>query len=142
MQLFVPVLANDHYYLYVFNMLDGRVEVLDNMDTAIKHNIPFVAKYGETYNFLVEPFARYANSQRAIVAYARLRKLKEPKIIDLPWSNSENKTDCAVYMMCHMKTYKAGVDGYNCGIPPIGRTTRQKDAHQNKLDKLRIKYLT
>ncbi|CAI9089822.1 OLC1v1024462C1 [Oldenlandia corymbosa var. corymbosa] len=90
----------------------------------------------------VEALARYADSQRAITAYNRLRKLKEPNIVHLLWSNSENKTDCVVYMMCHMKTYKAGVDSYNCGIPPIGKTTRQKDVHQNKLDKLRIKYLT
>ncbi|CAI9101778.1 OLC1v1039189C1 [Oldenlandia corymbosa var. corymbosa] len=51
-QLFLPVLHSAHYYLYVFNMVNKRVEVIDNAD-SIGASIPFKNKYGETYMFMV-----------------------------------------------------------------------------------------
>lgn len=36
-------------------------------------------------------------------------------LLEMPWKNRTNKTDCGVYAMRHMETYK-GNQTWNCGF--------------------------
>ncbi|CAI9090192.1 OLC1v1024916C1 [Oldenlandia corymbosa var. corymbosa] len=137
--LFVSILHSVHCYLYVFNMVNKRVEVIDNAD-SIGAGIPFQNKYGETYRFMIEVFTRYF-TENGSNQLKNVEQFKNPKVHPLKWSNIGNHIDCAIYTMCHMKKFSIFLKEFKTGIPVYGTTERQQKNHQAKLDQLRIKYL-
>nr|GMC79942.1 ulp1 protease family, C-terminal catalytic domain-containing protein [Ipomoea batatas] len=57
----------------------------------------------------------------------------EPKIMQMPWRDVNNKIDCGVYLMRHMETYTGqAVSAWDCGLVK---------GEYCMLQKLRIKYM-
>ena len=48
-QVFFPIIAHEHYYLIVFNILKGTSVIIDNIDSVETYE----EKYKEIYEFVV-----------------------------------------------------------------------------------------
>ncbi|KNA13046.1 hypothetical protein SOVF_120210 [Spinacia oleracea] len=85
-------------------------------------------KYYDYPEKLLGAFSMYINSLG--------HKLKRPlteynvRIIEMPWRNNKNNTDCGIYTMKHMETYHAK-ERWGCSLEPD---------NDDILKQLRLKY--
>lgn len=80
-------------------------------------------------------FGRYLEE----VNHQKAKQMSNPNLtinlLDMPWKTKNNKTDCGIFAMRHMETFKGQTDGkYSCGFPKEG------GSQDVMLDRVRSKY--
>ncbi|KAL1805132.1 hypothetical protein ACET3Z_028200 [Daucus carota] len=80
-------------------------------------------------------FCNYLNDKVNASYSKRIRKLK-PVYLTMPWQTLYNSSDCAVFLMRHMETFKGDPKNWNTELSVEG-------PHQhNQLMKMRVKFIT
>lgn len=128
LQVFFPIYANAHYYLLVMNLRNRKMEIIDNRYNRTR--TPTRSKYGNMPEAMLLIFQRLMDE--LYPASHDIVHALETTIIAMPWRDSNNSNDCALYCMKHMETY-------------LGQDVKQWDIGFKKKDfeplkKLRVEY--
>ncbi|XP_035831220.1 uncharacterized protein LOC118480460 [Helianthus annuus] len=136
--VFVPVLYNKHYILVFFNLAQSQILVIDN----IVGDVPIDVRYSGYIEKVVNAFCSYVKNHSPAVA-KKLRSTS-PVSLKFPWQTLYNGTDCGIFVMRHMETFKGtSVREWNCGLSPERDITGEVLKQQSiELCDLRIKYLS
>ncbi|KAL4561794.1 hypothetical protein LXL04_033968 [Taraxacum kok-saghyz] len=129
--VFLPVLKSEHFYLIVFNMKRIECVVIDNSWV----DVPMEAKYGTVPVDMVDLFTRYLTTR----IHPKANKVKNviPYRFFMSWMTKKNKVDCAVFVMRHMETYKGEkMEKWTASLE------MECDSLQEQLNELRWKYVT
>ncbi|KAD3067805.1 hypothetical protein E3N88_35685 [Mikania micrantha] len=128
--IFIPIIKSEHVFLFVFDLKNPSVAIIDNMETANQSgdrysHIPYIMKDVLT-NYLLSkdhPSALKISNQT-------------PQSIELPWKTTKNGVDCGIFCMRHMKTYMGGgPKKWN------SRLLNESEGQNKQLNQLRFKYL-
>ncbi|KAL4559416.1 hypothetical protein LXL04_031554 [Taraxacum kok-saghyz] len=129
--VFFPVIRSNHIYLYVFDLKNTKVVVLDNMISD--------AIFSKTYvhlKTLIRYFISYLQEVNHTRAYSFSRVLIPKKVFETVSMTRHNKVDCGVFAMRNMEVYKGETkQHYNSGIPV------ESDFQKLLLSRMRSKYL-
>nr|GMC82520.1 uncharacterized protein LOC109168900 [Ipomoea batatas] len=125
--MFFPIIRSEHYFLLCFDFRRYRFKIIDNSSSSK----PKKDKYGEwliDMQDMLQEFFTKSHPGRSILCAG-----VEPKIMQMPWRDVNNKIDCGVYLMRHMETYTSQVvSAWDCGLVK---------GEYSMLQKLRIKYM-
>ncbi|KAK1429947.1 hypothetical protein QVD17_12308 [Tagetes erecta] len=129
-----PIVEKGHYYLVCFDLKEGTIEILDNMEKSfvgVADAKSFFKK--DTAVKVKEIFFMYLYH----VGHRGCQgiRLAKPVIKKLHWSTKSNVMDCGVFLMRHMETYMGSkVKNWRCGLDVEG--TKQ----EVQINNLRLKY--
>ncbi|XP_056698038.1 uncharacterized protein [Spinacia oleracea] len=129
--LFFPVWSGDHFYLIVINQKAKKVEIIDNL--SLPEGITYDDKYKTFAERTFEAWTIFCEQEGHPLRKAQISAY-EIVLLEMPWKNRTNKTDCGVYAMRHMETYK-GNQTWNCGF-------KNTDEDKDFICKLRMRYGT
>ncbi|KNA20687.1 hypothetical protein SOVF_050180, partial [Spinacia oleracea] len=110
--LFFPVWSGDHFYLIVINQKAKKVEIIDNL--SLPEGITYDDKYKTFAERTFEAWTIFCEQEGHPLRKAQISAY-EIVLLEMPWKNRTNKTDCGVYAMRHMEIYK-GNQTWNCGF--------------------------
>ncbi|MFS7918392.1 putative papain-like cysteine peptidase superfamily [Helianthus anomalus] len=133
--VFVPVLYNKHYILVFFNLAQYQIFVINN----IEGDVPINIQYSGYVEKVINAFCSYVKNHSPAIA-KKLRSTS-PVSLKFPWQTLYNGTDCGIFVMRHMETFKGtSVREWNCGLSPERDITGEVLKDQSKeLCDLRIK---
>ncbi|KAJ0693298.1 putative papain-like cysteine peptidase superfamily [Helianthus annuus] len=136
--VFVSVLYNKHYILVFFNLAQTQILVIDN----IEGDVPINIRYSGYVEKVINAFCAFVKNHSPAIA-KKLRSTS-PVSLKFPWQTLYNETDCGIFIMRHMETFKGtSVREWNCGLSPERGITGEVLIDQSKeLCDLRIKYLS
>ncbi|KAL8251986.1 hypothetical protein R6Q59_035679 [Mikania micrantha] len=128
--VFIPIIHNEHVFIFVFDMKNPAFEVIDNMATgAIK-----LERYSHIPATMRDVFSSCLLTQdhpNALKIYYLTLIL-----VDMPWKITNNGVDCGIFFMRHMETYMGGgVKKWKTGL------LQESEAQNKQLNQLRFKYL-
>lgn len=118
----------------MFDLIKTKCVIIDNLYSEES----LLVTYGNIPYDLDVLFNLYIES----LMHPKSRKMIRagPVKFVMEWMTKKNYTDCGVFLMRHMETYKGeDVDGWNVDIEP---ESEYSDDQQIQLDDLRKKYVT
>nr|GMC82812.1 zinc finger BED domain-containing protein RICESLEEPER 2-like [Ipomoea batatas] len=120
--MFFPIIWQEHYFLLCSDFCRFRLEIIDNSSSPAAK----MDKYGEC---LVDmEFFTKTHPGRSMLCAGL-----EPKRMQMPWRDFNNKIDCGVYLMRHMETFTSqAVRYWDCGLVK---------GEYSMLHKLRLQYM-
>lgn len=137
MQIFFPISASQYYYLICLNLRTKLWEVIDNDRQGKAANGIYLVDLCRLVSFtksLTTFWYKYCIYHKLdILKMEKFRKkhfikyLKEKDLgwfassinrmittlVKMAWQTLQNNTDCAVFLMRHMKTYKGDTKNWN-----------------------------
>ncbi|KAL4571455.1 hypothetical protein LXL04_018215 [Taraxacum kok-saghyz] len=129
--VFFPVIRSNHIYLYVFDLKNTKVAVLDNL---ISDEV-FSEKYVHLKT-LIRYFIRYLQEVNHTRSNNFSSVLIPKEVFETVSMTRYNKVDCGVFVMRNMEVYKGETEQhYNSGIPV------ENDFQKLLLSRMRSKYL-
>ncbi|KAK1363188.1 hypothetical protein POM88_038749 [Heracleum sosnowskyi] len=126
--VFFPINKHGHFYIICYNLKKEACDVIDN----IRHKNPKHC-YGRTPNILHSHFTRYLKENGLVNLAKRMQKL-QPSFLEMPWQSKSNSTDCGIFVMRHMETYKGDLRNWDTRFTEEGRI------QDNQIIRLRVKY--
>lgn len=127
--IFFPVLAYEHLYMVSFNLKNPAVDVIDN----IRRGRSAGKEYGEKLKLLRRHFVNYLVEIKLKLLGSSLKKVK-PSYMVMPWQTLSNYTDCGIFLMRHLETYKGDPNNWQTDLKV------ESIAQKTQLLKLRAKY--
>ncbi|KAL8226766.1 hypothetical protein R6Q57_016598 [Mikania cordata] len=100
--VFIPIIHNEHVFIFVFDMKNPTFEVIDNMVTRVIK----LERYSHIPATMRDAFATYLLTQDH-PNVLKTHHLK-PILVDLPWKTTNNGVDCGIFSLRHMETYMGG----------------------------------
>ncbi|KAJ8437565.1 hypothetical protein Cgig2_017918 [Carnegiea gigantea] len=111
-QVFFVILRKEHCFLLCFDMVRGKMTIIDNriLKTTVDE------KYKDCYHIMY----MYKT------LHPRSRKIKEFDIeyLELPWQDEVNVHDCGIFVMRHMESYQ-GQDS-SCWDAGFGKKNKEQ----------------
>nr|GMD09098.1 uncharacterized protein LOC109150823 [Ipomoea batatas] len=135
--IFFAVLCHHHYFIMCLNFKKKVVQVLDN--NTLGKGVNFVSRYENCDQILVEAFKNYCKFKGIKTLLNKMTKNEDGddvfkhELVKMYWKNPSNVTDCGIYCMRHMETFKGIGPNWDFGF---NRTT----ADDLFLTSLRAKY--
>ncbi|KAL4556702.1 hypothetical protein LXL04_034859 [Taraxacum kok-saghyz] len=132
--VFYPIISHDHFYLIVFNLQTCSCVIIDNVFSKDS----FYVTYGNIPYDLDVLFKLYLN----YVKHPKRSQMKhaQPVKFIMSWMTRSNYTDCGIFLMRHMETYKGeDIEDWDVNLKVEDLDT---DDQQVQLDDLRRKYVT
>ncbi|KAK1385154.1 hypothetical protein POM88_022889 [Heracleum sosnowskyi] len=119
--IFFPIHDINHYYVICFNLKIPTIEILDNNKiggdlTSIYDGIP---------ESLQQNFVKYMMdiSERKATEFGNVPIIR----LEMKWRTEKNKTDCGVFAIRHMETYKGnGLRNWDSKFVPENEKQTQK----------------
>ncbi|GJU01445.1 ulp1 protease family, C-terminal catalytic domain-containing protein [Tanacetum coccineum] len=96
---FFPIIAHEHYYLVVFNLLKDTSVIIDNLKSSQTYD----TKYKQVCDLLRKLFSRHLEEYHHPKVIEVLTK--KPTIIRPKWATKDNATDYGNFLMMHMERY-------------------------------------
>lgn len=124
--VFFPI--HEHFYLICYNLKNPAYEIIDNIK-----RVGDVKIYGRIPSILHSHFCNYLQKKGRQNLAKTIRKLR-PNCLQMSWQTEDNSTDCGIFLMRHMETYKGDSRTWESGL-------RTEQCGQFKqVFKLRTKY--
>ncbi|KAL4580449.1 hypothetical protein LXL04_016641 [Taraxacum kok-saghyz] len=98
--VFYPIISYDHYYLIVFNFQNYSCVIIDHIFSKES----FYVTYGNIPYDLDMLFKLYLDSVKHSKR-SQMKAVQRTKFI-MSWMTRSNYTDCGIFLMRHMETYK------------------------------------
>ncbi|KAL8228645.1 hypothetical protein R6Q59_000552 [Mikania micrantha] len=128
--VFIPIIRNEHDFIFVFDMKNPTFEVIDKMATGVIK----LERYSHIPTTMRDVFANYLLTQDHQSAL-KIHHLT-PILVDLSWKITNNGVDCGIFSMRHIETYMGGgVKKWKTGL------LQECEAQNKQLNWLRFKYL-
>ncbi|XP_063936112.1 uncharacterized protein LOC108227120 [Daucus carota subsp. sativus] len=127
--VFFPIWAYQHYYLVCYNLKTPCYEIIDNIQRGKDAKL----SYGPKPRILHSHFTKYLES-RGSFGLARIIRQLKPTYKSMSWQTKNNSTDCGIFLMRHMETYKGHTLPWHASI--CDESVNQK----NQIMRLRLKY--
>nr|GMD24012.1 zinc finger BED domain-containing protein RICESLEEPER 2-like [Ipomoea batatas] len=132
--MFFPIIRQEHYFLLCFDFRRFRLEIIDNSSSPTSKKF----KYGEClvdtvlafplvsfilffkmvditsvpFSHMLQEFFTKTHPGRLVLCVGL-----EPKRMQMPWRDVNNKIDCGVYLMRHMEVFTGqAVSHLDCGL--------------------------
>ncbi|KAL4569140.1 hypothetical protein LXL04_024771 [Taraxacum kok-saghyz] len=132
--VFFPIVSHDHFYLIVFNLRNCSCVIIDNVFSKDA----FYVTYGNIPYDLDVLFQLYLDSVKH-PKRSQMKRVRPVKFI-MSWMTRSNYTDCGIFLMRHMETYKGEeLQDWDVNLKVEDPDT---DDQQVQLDDLRRKYVT
>ncbi|CAH9079358.1 unnamed protein product [Cuscuta epithymum] len=129
-----PIHKHAHYYIYCFYPKNNIVDVIDNR--MLPDGVPFENKYAETFNNMVAGFKVFCEKLKLSDS---LPPTWVPRILIMPWRSNDNNTDCGVFAIRHLETYRGQGHRWDSGFAPAS-TKQGMKSQKETLQKLRLMY--
>ncbi|KAL4555482.1 hypothetical protein LXL04_038101 [Taraxacum kok-saghyz] len=128
-------MSHDHFYLIVFNFKKGSCAILDNVFSKDSFYVTY-DNIGEDFKFLDVLFDLYLTTMK----HSKRSTMKRVRPVQFTcWMTRRNYTDCGIFLMRHMETYKEGdIDDMDADLADEGEDSDEQQIH---LDDLRRKYV-
>ncbi|WOG86496.1 hypothetical protein DCAR_0205707 [Daucus carota subsp. sativus] len=107
-QVFFPINKFEHYYLICYHIKIMGYFITDNI---LRDAEPKVY-YGRVREVFHSHFCNYISQNGNPGLAARVRRLK-PCYLSMPWQTTKNSTDCGIFLMRHMETFKGDHKNWN-----------------------------
>ena len=127
MQIFLPIGWGEHFYVVVYNKRSKVMDIIDNRPLEKGKTM------ATQYDILKTMACMFLNflgdnglSRKELLTY-------QGNLLTMPWQDANNITDCGIFCMLHMETYK-GDPKWTCGVT---RQNARKTVHR-----LRVEYLS
>ncbi|KAK1364384.1 hypothetical protein POM88_039945 [Heracleum sosnowskyi] len=128
--IFFPILAYEHFYLISLNIKARTWEVIDNIRHVKAANNVYTAKLHR----LKKHFAKYLKEKEQSWFASSIIRMKTI-YLTMPCQTLQNNTDCGVFLMRHMETYKGDKKKWDTQFKEEGQLGQRE-----QLVRLRIKY--
>lgn len=119
--IFFAVLRHDHYFIICLNFKKRVVQVIDNKTLGKGFN--FVSRYENCDQILVEAFKNYCKFKGITTLLNKMTKNEDDdddvfkhELVKMYWKNPSNVTDCGIYCMRHMETFKGIGPNWDSGF--------------------------
>ncbi|PWA72729.1 hypothetical protein CTI12_AA262800 [Artemisia annua] len=121
--------GSNHYYVICFNLKNGNIDILDNIDNGIED---ISVRYGKYAQVLIDTFVNYLERRK----YPKVAEiwLAIPRMVPIKWMTTYNAVDCGIFVMRHMEMY-VGEDVF------LNELQKEGGALKSQLKMLRAKYL-
>ncbi|KAL1824262.1 hypothetical protein ACET3Z_011040 [Daucus carota] len=129
--VFFPITKSEHFYLICYDIRNQGHFIIDN----IKREGNPKQYYMRVPDILHSHFCNYIQIKGNIPLSRRIRKFKRT-YLTMPWQTSWNSTDCGIFVMRHMETFKGDPKKWDSGLAEEGII------QDHQLRRLRIKYNT
>ncbi|KAK1380013.1 hypothetical protein POM88_026757 [Heracleum sosnowskyi] len=129
--IFFPILASEHFYLVCLNLKAKTWDVIDNIRQGKAAN----NEYAFILRRLKKHFVKYLK-EKDMTWFATSISRMETSYLTMPWQTLQNVTDCGVFLMRHMETYKGDAKNWETQL----KAEKKGNLQKGQLDKLRIKY--
>ncbi|KAL1806202.1 hypothetical protein ACET3Z_029270 [Daucus carota] len=126
-----PINKYEHYYLVCYGIKTMGYFIIDN----IKREAQPKMYYSRVLEVLHSHFCNYISRNENPNLGSRVRKMK-PRFVKMPWQTTDNSTDCGIFLMRHMETFKGDVKNWNTDLTEEGPT------QDKQITRLRFKYNT
>ncbi|KAL1802824.1 hypothetical protein ACET3Z_031471 [Daucus carota] len=126
-----PINKYEHYYLVCYGIKTMGYFVIDN----IKREAQPKMYYSRVLEVLHSHFCNYISRNENPNLGSRVRKMK-PRFVRMPWQTTDNYTDCGIFLMRHMETFKGDIKNWNTDLTEEGPT------QDKQITRLRFKYNT
>ncbi|KAK1361017.1 hypothetical protein POM88_045491 [Heracleum sosnowskyi] len=128
--IFFPILQDEHFYLICINKKEQGYEVIDN----IKVGRAVTNLYGGNVRKMKRHFVKYLK-EKELTLLANKIKGFPVSYLSLRWQTFKNQTDCGIFLMRHMETYKGTLKNWTTQL----RTERT--GQKGQIDNLITKYV-
>ncbi|XP_019156984.1 PREDICTED: uncharacterized protein LOC109153584 [Ipomoea nil] len=118
--VFFPVIRYHHYFIMCLNFKKRVVQVVDNR--TLGKNTNFLQRYDNCDQNLVNAFKEYCKFKRITTLLNKMTKHDDEddvfnhELVKMSWKNATNVTDCGVYCMRHMQTFKGNGPNWESGF--------------------------
>ncbi|KAK1356224.1 hypothetical protein POM88_049480 [Heracleum sosnowskyi] len=119
--IFFPIHDINHYYVICFNLKIPTTEILDNN----KIGADLTSIYDGIPESLQQNFVKYIMdiSERKATEFGNVPIIR----LEMKWRTEKNKTDCGVFVIHHMETYKGnGLRNWDSKFVPENEKQTQK----------------
>ncbi|XP_063944611.1 uncharacterized protein LOC135151054 [Daucus carota subsp. sativus] len=110
-----PINKYEHYYLVCYGIKTMGYFIIDN----IKREAQPKMYYSRVLEVLHSHFCNYISRNENPNLGSRVRKMK-PRFVKMPWQTTDNSTDCGIFLMRHMETFKGDVKNWNTDLTEEG----------------------
>ncbi|KAL1803201.1 hypothetical protein ACET3Z_031848 [Daucus carota] len=126
-----PINKYEHYYLVCYGIKTMGYFIIDN----IKREAQPKMYYSRVLEVLHSHFCNYISRNENPNLGSRVRKMK-PRFVKMTWQTTDNSTDCGIFLMRHMETFKGDIKNWNTDLTEEGPT------QDKQITRLRFKYNT
>ncbi|WOH14890.1 hypothetical protein DCAR_0934418 [Daucus carota subsp. sativus] len=113
--VFFPITKSEHFYLICYDIRNQGHFIIDN----IKREGNPKQYYMRVPDILHSHFCNYIQIKGNIPLSRRIRKFKRT-YLTMPWQTSWNSTDCGIFVMRHMETFKGDPKKWDSGLAEEG----------------------
>ncbi|XP_063940339.1 uncharacterized protein LOC135149228 isoform X2 [Daucus carota subsp. sativus] len=129
--VFFPISKSEHFYLICYDIRNQGHFIIDN----IKREGNRKQFYMRVPDILHSHFCNYIQIKGNLPLSRRIRRFKRT-YLSMPWQTSCNSTDCGIFVMRHMETFKGDPKKWDSGLAEEGII------QDHQLRRLRFKYNT
>ncbi|WOG92982.1 hypothetical protein DCAR_0312261 [Daucus carota subsp. sativus] len=113
--VFFPITKSEHFYLICYDIRNQGHFIIDN----IKREGNPKQYYMRVPDILHSHFCNYIQIKGNIPLSRRIRRFKRT-YLTMPWQTSWNSTDCGIFVMRHMETFKGDPKKWDSGLAEEG----------------------